>query len=310
MSESILKRALSAITGLSKRNPEPEEKKGHFSEEVKAVILETFEKQDALMKRFDDGEIDSEEADRELRRLERERLRRQIDAELRSSMVTVVSKAVEEYPASSAPESAPREKLRRFKFDGRLAWAWEVENSVPDAAALNELLEQNKGAAEEGQKLAEHLFHMKAIKAERQDFKEHIDEDGADILLPNLPYSPYTDEGAAFMVSMVYAWRGMAEEWNVQEEQRYKELRDKQAKEKADELSKYLASSVDAMIKHELERKSDDALDAKTFNLSTSGIKATDFAKLFGTPVVSEERTGLSKIAAGIAAGDLKKSKF
>lgn len=301
MSESILKRALSAITGLSKRSPEPEEKKGHFSEEVKAVILETFEKQDALMKRFDDGEIDSEEADRELRRLERERLRRQIDAELRSSMATVISKAVEEYPASSAPESPPREKLRRFKFDGRLAWAWEVENSVADAAALNELLEQNKGAAEEGQKLAECLFSFKAAKAQGDQFREHIDEDGADILLPNVPYSPYTDEGAAFMVSLVYAWRGMAEEWNMLEMEERKSARAKQMEEERLHLDKMMEERTrDILAKMaEKERDGDSAIDAR------------GFAKIFETKVVSlPEPPGLAKIAAGIAAGELKKSKF
>lgn len=301
MSESILKRALSAITGLSKRSPEPEEKKGHFSEEVKAVILETFEKQDALMKRFDDGEIDSEEADRELRRLERERLRRQIDAELRSSMATVISKAVEEYPASSAPESPPREKLRRFKFDGRLAWAWEVENSVADAAALNELLEQNKGAAEEGQKLAECLFSFKAAKAQGDQFREHIDEDGADILLPNVPYSPYTDEGAAFMVSLVYAWRGMAEEWNMLEMEERKSARAKQMEEERLHLDKMMEERTrDILAKMaEKERDGDSAIDAM------------GFAKIFETKVVSlPEPTGLDKIAAGIAAGQLRKSKF
>lgn len=301
MSESILKRALSAITGLSKRSPEPEEKKGHFSEEVKAVILETFEKQDALMKRFDDGEIDSEEADRELRRLERERLRRQIDAELRSSMATVISKAVEEYPASSAPESPPREKLRRFKFDGRLAWAWEVENSVADAAALNELLEQNKGAAEEGQKLAEHLFSIKTVRAKGDQFREHIDEDGADILLPNVPYSPYTDEGAAFMVSLVYAWRGMAEEWNMLEMEERKSARAKQMEEERLHLDKMMEERTrDILAKMaEKERDGDSAIDAR------------GFAKIFETKVVSlPEPPGLAKIAAGIAAGELKKSKF
>lgn len=300
MSESILKRALSAITGLSKRNPEPEEK-GYFPEEVKAVILETFEKQDALMKRFDDGEIDSEEADRELRRLERERLRRQIDAELRSSMATVISKAVEEYPASSAPESPPREKLRRFKFDGRLAWAWEVENSVPGAAALNELLEQNKGAAEEGQKLAEHLFSIKTVRAKGDQFREHIDEDGADILLPNVPYSPYTDEGAAFMVSLVYAWRGMAEEWNMLEMEERKSARAKQMEEERLHLDKMMEERTrDILAKMaEKERDGDSAIDAR------------GFAKIFETKVVSlPEPTGLDKIAAGIAAGQLRKSKF
>lgn len=301
MSESILKRAFSAITGLSKRNPEPEEKKGHFPEEVKAMILETFEKQDALMKRFEDGEIDGDEVEKELRRLERDRLRRQIDAELRSSMATVISKAVEEYPASSAPESPPREKLRRFKFDGRLAWAWEVENSVPGAAALNELLEQNKGAAEEGQKLAEYMFGVKTMRSKGEQFREHIDEDGADILLPNVPYSPYTDEGAAFMVSLVYAWRGMAEEWNMLEMEERKSARAKQMEEERLHLDKMMEERTrDILTKMaEKERDGDSAIDAR------------GFAKIFETKVVSlPEPTGLSKIAAGIAAGDLKESKF
>lgn len=300
MSESILKRALSAITGLSKRNPEPEEKKGHFSEEVKAVILETFEKQDMLMKKFEDGEIDSQTMEKQLHLLERDRLRRQIDAELRSSMATVISKAVEEYPASSAPESPPREKLRRFKFDGRLAWAWEVENSVAGVGALNELLEQNKAPAEEGQKLAEHLFSIKAIKAKGKEFREHIDEDGADILLPNVPYSPYTDEGAAFMVSLVYAWRGMAEEWNMLEQEERKSARAKQMEEERFHLEKAMEERTkDILAKMAEKEKGDSAIDAM------------GFAKIFETKVVSlPEPTGLSKIAAGIAAGELKKSKF
>lgn len=300
MSESILKRALSAITGLSKRNPEPEEKKGHFSEEVKAVILETFEKQDMLMKKFEDGEIDSQTMEKQLHLLERDRLRRQIDAELRSSMATVISKAVEEYPASSAPESPPREKLRRFKFDGRLAWAWEVENSVAGVGALNELLEQNKAPTEEGQKLAEHLFSIKAIKAKGKEFREHIDEDGADILLPNVPYSPYTDEGAAFMVSLVYAWRGMAEEWNMLEQEERKSARAKQMEEERFHLEKAMEERTkDILAKMAEKEKGDSAIDAM------------GFAKIFETKVVSlPEPTGLSKIAAGIAAGELKKSKF
>lgn len=302
MSESILKRAIEAIAGMSRTERKPEEKKGHFSEEVKAVILETFEKQDALMKRFDDGEIDGKEADRELQRLERERLRRQVDAELRSSMATVISKAVEEYPASSAPESPPKEKLRRFKFDGRLAWAWEVENSVADAAALNDLLEQNKGAAGEGQKLAEYLFSVKAARAKGDQFREHIDEDGADILLPNVPYSPYTDEGAAFMVSLVYAWRGMAEEWNLIDQEERKSAHARQMEEQRLYLDKMMEERTNDMLAKmaEREKRGDSAIDAM------------GFAKIFETKAVVSlpEPTGLSKIAAGIAAGELKKSKF
>lgn len=298
MSESILKKAFAAIASVLKDETKPEEPKGYFSEEVKAVILDTFEKQDVLMKRFDDGEIDGEEADRELRRLERDRLRRQIDAELR----TAIAKDARAFPApASAPEVVPeKEKLRRFKFDGRLAWAWEVENSVADAGALNELLEQNKAPAEEGQKLAEHLFSIKAARAKGEEFREHIDEDGADILLPNLPYSPYTDEGAAFMVSLVYAWRGMAEEWNLLEREERKSARARKMEEERLYLDKMMEERTrDILAKMAEKEKGDSAIDAR------------GFAKIFETNIVSApESTGLSKIAAGIAAGDLKKSKF
>lgn len=116
-----------------------------------------------------------------------------------------------------------------------------------------------------------------------------------------LEHSPYTDEGAAFMVSLVYAWRGMAEEWNMLEMEERKSARAKQMEEEWLHLDKMMEERTrDILAKMaEKERDGDSAIDAM------------GFAKIFETKVVSlPEPTGLDKIAAGIAAGQLEKSKF
>lgn len=325
MSESMLKRVLSAIRGKLVEEPElaPKEKEGYLSKAEQAAILESFAKQDALFERFEKDEIGVEEMERGLRRIEIERKADMAKADLgeeeakstvktSASTKAMITKAISE--AIAAAEEPPKKsKPRRFKFDGRIAWAWEVENSVANTEDLNALLTANKKAAEQGQAMAEEQFERMAKYATEETFKRHMDEDGADVILPNIPYSPYTDEGAAFMVSLAYAWRSMAEEWNMIETQRQKERKDKEAKERADELSEYLRTSVDEMIKTELARKEamkdkSDELDARAFvNLMA---KPTDFAKIFDATITPEESSGVSKIAAGLSMGQLPKSKF
>lgn len=323
MSESMLKRVLSAIRGKLVEEPAPAE--GHLSKAEQTAILESFAKQDALMERFENEEISVDEVERELRRIEIQRMADQAKADLgeeeakstvklSASTKAIITKAISEaLPTIEEPPKKSKPKPRRFKFDGRIAWAWEIENSVANMDDLNALLVANKKASEEGQAMAEDQFERMAKFSTDETFKQHMDEDGADVLLPNIPYSPYTDEGAAFMVSLAYAWRSMAEEWNMVELQRQKEQKDKEAKERADELSEYLRTSVDEMIKTELARKEamkdrNDELDARAFERLT--VKPTDFAKIFDTSIASEESFGVSKIAAGLRMGQLPKSKF
>lgn len=309
MSESIFKRALAAIKGKLAVEPElvPEEKPA-LSEIAKKAILDSFDKQDELMKRFENGEVSVEEVERGLRRIEIERMAEQSRTEststvkLSPSTKAVITRVLAETIPSVAEEPPKRTKSRRFKFDGRIAWAWEVENSVTNMDDLNALLVANKKASEDGQAMAESVFEMMARNSTDETFKKHMDEDGADVPLPSIPYSPYTDEGAAFMVSLAYAWRSMAEEWNMVESQRQKELKDIEAQKRANELSEYLTTSVDAMIKQELERKErdrNDKLDA------LAGLKLPQRIM-----IPSHEGSGVSKIAAGISMGQLPKSKF
>lgn len=194
-----------------------------------------------------------------------------------------ISAAIAEIMTREEPPAEPKKKI--FKHDGRMSLAWEVENSA-DNDEINYLLANHKQPVELGRYLAENLFKSVARRAATGEAKDsYIDEEGTNLLLPHVPYSPYTDEGAAFFISLAYSWRGMAEQWNAQE-------------------------------RNAKMAKGDDIFDSSTYITMKPSVdmrikRPEDFAAIFGTPITSESETsGISKIAACISMGQLKKSKF
>lgn len=306
MSKGIFEKLAATLTGKAKRD-----------EALDRARQEALDSLDAIREDIERRAMEREA--REKAEIEKEAFPSRVSvAQAKAEFMEKLSKAIKETDTRTSYERPPMEpKVKLFKFVGRVGWAWEVENKIIDGDDVNYYLQNFKKANNLGFKMAKQLFEGLARAAtENPQRQNHIEEDGIDVILPpeGVPYSPYSEEGTAFMVSLAYSWRSMAQEWNIVEEQRYKEFKDRESKERAAEISEYLTTSVDAMIKQELARKEQDRndnLDAMAaVNFGTASIKATDFAKLFGSPVVSEERTGLSKIAAGLAAGDLKKSKF
>lgn len=222
-------------------------------------------------------------------------------------------------------EEPPAEPKKIFKHDGRKSWAWEVENSA-DNDEINYLLANHEQPVELGRYLAENLFKSVARRAAAGEAKDsYIDEEGTNLLLPHVPYSPYTDEGAAFFISLAYSWRGMAEQWNAQEQDRIKaeaaERMECERKAMEEMLAEQTNKMIEKMVKEQKERdakmaKGDDIFDSSTYITMKPSVdmrikRPEDFAAIFGTPITSESETsGISKIAAGISMGQLKKSKF
>lgn len=217
-----------------------------------------------------------------------------------------ISAAIAEIMTREEPPAEPKKKI--FKHDGRMSWAWEVENSA-DNDEINYLLANHEQPVELGLYLAENLFKSVARRAAAGEAKDsYIDEEGTNLLLPHVPYSPYTDEGAAFFISLAYSWRGMAEQWNAQEKERIAAEHEKQR----DEMAEYMAQQTQKMIKEMTEKSeqmlkspADDKLDAMSMALPKRFITPD----LLTTPIIAQS-SGVSKIAAGLALGELKKSKF
>ena len=205
---------------------------------------------------------------------------------------------------------ATEPEVKQYRFVGQLGWAWEVENSA-DNDEINYLLANHEQPVELGRYLAENLFKSVARRAAAVEAKDsYIDEEGANLLLPHVPYSPYTDEGVAFMISLAYTWRGMAEEWNAQEKKRVAAEQEKQRDELAE--YEYMAQQTQKMIREMAEKSeqtlkshADDKLDAMSMALPKRFITPD----LLTTPIIAQS-SGVSKIAAGLALGELKKSKF
>lgn len=237
--------------------------------------------------------------------------------------VKQISAAIAEIMTREEPPAEPKKKI--FKHDGRMSWAWEVENSA-DNDEINYLLANHEQPVELGRYLAENLFKSVARRASAGEAKDsYIDEEGTNLLLPHVPYSPYTDEGAAFFISLAYSWRGMAEQWNAQEQDRIKAeaaaRMESERKMMEEMLAERTNKMIEEMIKGQSERDAklpnrDDRLDSSAYikmkqPVDMSIKRPADFATIFGTSIAPEpESSGISKIAAGISMGQLKKSKF
>lgn len=237
--------------------------------------------------------------------------------------VKQISAAIAEIMTREEPPAEPKKKI--FKHDGRMSWAWEVENSA-DNDEINYLLANHEQPVELGRYLAENLFKSVARRASAGEAKDsYIDEEGTNLLLPHVPYSPYTDEGAAFFISLAYSWRGMAEQWNAQEQDRIKAeaatRMESERKMMEEMLAERTNKMIEEMIKGQSERDAklpdrDDRIDSSAYikmkqPVDMSIKRPADFATIFGTSIAPEpESSGISKIAAGISMGQLKKSKF
>lgn len=231
-----------------------------------------------------------------------------------------ISAAIAEIMTREEPPAEPKKKI--FKHDGRMSWAWEVENSA-DNDEINYLLANHEQPVELGRYLAENLFKSVARRAAAGEAKDsYIDEEGTNLLLPHVPYSPYTDEGAAFFISLAYSWRGMAEQWNAQEQDRIKaeaaERMEGERKAMEAMLAEQTSKMIEKMVKERDAKmaKGDDIFDSSTYITMKPSVdmrikRPEDFAAIFGAPITPESETsGISKIAAGISMGQLEKSKF
>lgn len=219
-----------------------------------------------------------------------------------------------------AEEAEPM--MKEFRFVGKLGWAWEVENSAGDDE-INDLLRRHKKPANLGQKLAEQLFKETAERAMRVSAKDsYIDEDGTNLALPAVPFSPYSDQGAAFFISLAYSWRGMAEQWNSQERERAKAERDALMEIERKHMEEMLRDQTSKMIEKMVQEQADrDAKLTGSHRLEADGYikfappetrlkikRPEDFAAIFGSTITPEpELSGISKIAAGLSLGQLKK---
>ena len=228
-----------------------------------------------------------------------------------------ISAAIAEIMTREEPPAEPKKKI--FKRDGRMSWAWEVENSA-DNDEINYLLANHEQPVELGRYLAENLFKSVARRAAAGEAKDsYIDEEGTNLLLPHVPYSPYTDEGAAFFISLAYNWRAMAEEWNLQEDDRKKEHAHREAAEQQQqqqqqharrekeqqELANYFSQQTEKMIRETLIKGGrDDKID-------TMPIPEFFKSQILGS--FKPESSGIDKIANALAHGaldDLKKERY
>lgn len=236
-----------------------------------------------------------------------------IQAEIRakSAEATPVSASVSyEREAQAIIEIMAEPTVKEFRFVGKLGWAWEVENSAGNDE-INDLLRRHKKPVHLGQKLAEQLFKETAERAMGGPAKDsYIDEDGTNLALPVVPFSPYSDQGAAFFISLAYSWRGMAEQWNSQEKERI----DAEKSRQQEEIAEYMAKHTQEMIKQMLEQgdamksMADDKADALAFvRKHASPLSPEALGSI--TPTFHES-SGLSKIAAGLSMGQLKKSNY
>ena len=212
--------------------------------------------------------------------------------------------------AVAAARKEPEMKV--YKRVSRMSWAWEVENSA-DSDEINDLLSTHTLARDKGNAMAIELFERTAKRAGADKNGEtYIDIDGTNLPLPYVPYSPYTDEGAAFFISLAYNWRAMAEEWNLQEDDRKKEHAHREAavqharreKEQRD-LAEYFSKQTEKMIRETLLKDGrDDKIDA---------MPIPEFFKSQVLGTFKPESSGIDKIANALAHGaldDLKKERY
>lgn len=260
----------------------------------------------ALAGRASSGDLTKDQADKAeaLEKISKEIMKRMAD----EAKVKASGETYKEAADAIVEIMATEPEVKQYRFVGKLGWAWEVENSA-DNDEIHFLLAKHKKAVNMAAKMAEILFRETAERAMKGTANQsYIDEEGTNLALPPLPFSPYSDPGAAFMISLAYTWRGMAEEWNAQEKERIAAEQEKQR----DEMAEYMAQQTQKMIREMAEKgekalksPADDKLDAMSMALPKRFITPDMLAT---TPI--SQSSGVSKIAAGLALGELKKSKF
>lgn len=287
MSESF-KSIMSKVAGMLK-GADKTEREGFLSTAARADVLAEL----AKMQEMSDAEDEAvqKEIDRETSEIMRERI-----AKVMADEMSKASRATfeREYQTEA---SGP--KLKVVKFVSRMSWAWEVENSCGNDE-INTLLQTHKKAQNLAHKMCVKLFQEVAERAAKSGEDDYIDEDGTNLTLPDVPYSPYSDAGAAFFCALAYNWRGMAQEWNAQQEDRRKEkahLRDIEMAKVRSELDESLQKALMNQLKGR-----DDKIDA-----ITSGILRPE---TLGSLIVSTPSGGVDKIAAALARGELKKRDY
>lgn len=231
-----------------------------------------------------------------------ERTRKQIAAAISAELSKTTSKEMfaREYQTEPFDYDVVQPKVKLYKFVSRLGWAWEVENSC-GSDEINDLLQTHKKPQSLAFKMCKKLFQEVAERAAKSGEDDYIDEDGTNLTLPDVPYSPYTDEGAAFFCALAYNWRGMAEEWNAQQADRRKEKAARRDAEMA-EIGKQLDVNLQKALMNQLKGR-DDKVDALT-----TGVFRPE---LLGSMIVSTPSSkGIDKIAAALARGELKKRDY
>lgn len=194
-------------------------------------------------------------------------------------------------PFISADDGEEIQPVYKAQFVSiNLTELWLVENKC-SAEEINLLHDNNKMPTIHGHKFASGLH--------QQQFGKSDD----DVCFDAIPYSPYSEKGAAFCVAACYEWKTLEDEYQEKEKAR-------QAEEMEREAQRYRETIAKVM-----DEKVKEAMAGKVWENAAINMKETytveTFRELFQTqPIKLPASDGISKIAGALARGELKKSKF
>lgn len=157
---------------------------------------------------------------------------------------------------------------------------WEVENNAT-GPEIDALIVNYPHEYARGRKVARKAFEDAKTNCRVKTNGRVIDEEGAGIVIEHMPWSPFTDEGAAFCIGVVHHWREYLEVWH-EREKHLEGVRMAVLKARAEDLERAEKETV-AFSKHMLN---------------------------YGTGIIRmPESSGIAKIAGAIASGELDKLK-
>lgn len=174
-------------------------------------------------------------------------------------------------------------RRREVELKTTVESCWEAENNAT-GPEIDALIVNHPHEYARGRNVARKAF---------EDAKTNgrvIDEDGTGIVIEHMPWSPFTDEGAAFCIGVVYHWREYSEDWH-EREKHLEGVRMAVLKSRAEDLER---------AEKEKQRQ---AMEKETVTLSKHMLN-------YGTGIIRmPESSGIAKIAGAIAGGELDKLK-
>lgn len=176
-------------------------------------------------------------------------------------------------------------RRREVELKTTVESCWEAENNAT-GPEIDALIVNHPHEYARGRNVARKAF---------EDAKTNgrvIDEDGTGIVIEHMPWSPFTDEGAAFCIGVVYHWREYSEDWH-EREKHLEGVRMAVLKSRAEDLERAEKEKQRQALEKEKE----------TVTFSKHMLN-------YGTGIIRmPESSGIAKIAGAIAGGELDKLK-